>query len=115
MKAPMRPNMVAVFLALSLGVFGFSSAFSLAQEQSDSHRKIVSRVVPSYPELARRMSIEGAVRIGVIVTPAGKVKAAQLIGGHPLLAKAAMDAIDKWKWAPASQETKELIELNFHP
>jgi TonB family protein len=115
MKAPMRPGMVAALLALSLGVFVFSPASSLAQEQSDSQRKIVSQVVPSYPELARKMAIEGRVRIGVTVTPAGKVKAAQLIGGHPLLAKTAMDAIDKWKWAPASQETKELVELNFHP
>jgi hypothetical protein len=32
-----------------------------------------------------------------------------------LLAKAAIDAIEKWKWAPAAQETKELVELNFHP
>jgi TonB family protein len=107
--------MVAALIALSLGVLVFSPAFSVAQEQSDSQRKIVSRVVPAYPELARKMAIEGKVRIGVTVTPAGKVKVAQVIGGHPLLAKTAMDAIDKWRWAPASQETKELIELNFHP
>jgi TonB family protein len=107
--------MVAALLSLSLGVFVFSPALSLAQEQLESQRKIVSRVVPSYPELARKMGIEGTVRIGVMVTPAGKVKTAKVIGGHPLLAKTAMDAIDKWKWAPASQETKELIELNFHP
>jgi hypothetical protein len=53
--------------------------------------------------------------VGVVVTPSGKVKFTQVIGGNPLLAKAAVDAIEKWKWAPAAQETKELVELNFHP
>jgi hypothetical protein len=38
-----------------------------------------------------------------------------VVGGSPVLAKAAVDAIEKWKWAPGPQETKELIELNFHP
>jgi TonB family protein len=101
-------------LTVFLGILALSPTFSFAQDQSPQ-RKIVNRVVPSYPELARQMDIKGTVRIGVVVTPAGKVKTAQLIGGHPVLAKAAMDAIDKWKWAPTSQETKELIELNFHP
>jgi TonB family C-terminal domain len=101
--------------AVFLGMLALSPTFSFAQDQSDSQRKIVNRVVPSYPELARQMDIKGTVRVVVVVSPAGKVKTAQLIGGHPVLAKAAMDAIDKWKWAPVSQETKELIELNFHP
>lgn len=110
-----RPLAAWALLTVFLGILALSPTFSFAQEQSDSQRKIVNRVVPSYPELARQMDIKGTVRIGVVVTPAGKVKTAQLIGGHPVLAKAAMDAIDKWKWAPTSQETKELIELNFHP
>jgi hypothetical protein len=37
------------------------------------------------------------------------------MGGSPVLVKAAVDAIEKWKWAPAPQETKELIELTFQP
>jgi hypothetical protein len=53
--------------------------------------------------------------VGVVVAPSGKAKFTQVIGGNPLLAKAAVDAIEKWKWAPAAQETKELVELNFHP
>jgi TonB family protein len=61
------------------------------------------------------MQIQGTVRIGVVVNPAGKMKAAQVIGGHPVLVKAAMEAIGKWKWAAGQQETKELIELDFHP
>ena len=75
----------------------------------------MSKVVPPYPELARKMQISGTVRLGVVVTPAGKAKVTQLIGGNPVFLKAAVDVIDKWRWVPASQETKELIELDFHP
>jgi TonB family protein len=114
-KPSMRPFFVAAFVVLLLGVIVFSPAFSLAQEQPEGKRAIVDRVVPVYPDLARRAQIHGTVRVGVVVAPSGKAKLTQVIGGNPLLAKAAVDAIEKWKWAPAAQETKELVELNFHP
>jgi TonB family protein len=114
-KSSMRPYFASTFIALSLGVIAFSPTLSLAQEQSETTRKIVSRVVPVYPELANKMQIRGTVKVEVVVAPNGKVKFTQVMGGSPLLAKAAVDAIEKWKWGPAPQETKEIIELNFHP
>jgi TonB family protein len=114
-KPSMRPFFVAAFVILFLGVTFFSPAFSLAQDQPEGKRAIVDRVVPVYPDLARRAQIHGTVRVGVVVAPNGKAKFTQVIGGNPLLAKAAVDAIEKWKWVPAAQETKELVELNFHP
>ena len=115
MKKPsMRPFFVAAAV-LFLGVIVLSPALSLAQDQPEGRRRIVDRGVPVYPDLARKMQIRGTVRVEVVVAPNGKMKSSQVIGGSPLLAKAAVDAIEKWKWAPAPQETKELIELNFHP
>jgi TonB family protein len=111
----MRPYTLAALMALSLGMMVFSPTFSLAQEQPEGKRRIVDSVVPVYPDLARRAQIRGIVRVGVVVTPSGKAKSTQVIGGNPLLARAAVDAIEKWKWAPAAQESKELVELNFHP
>jgi TonB family protein len=113
-KFPMRPYLAVTFLTLSVGVTVFSPSLSLAQDQPDA-RKIVSKVVPVYPELASKMQIRGTVKLEVIVAPSGKMKATQVIGGSPVFTKAAVDAIDKWRWVPAPQETKELIELNFHP
>ncbi len=116
-KLSMRRNLAAVLvtLALCLGLTVFSPPLSLAQEETEGKRKIVNRVVPAYPDLARKMHILGTVKVEVVVAPSGKLKLAQVIGGNPLLAKAAVDAIEQWKWATAPQETKELIELNFHP
>ncbi len=110
----MRPIIATVVVALSLGAAS-SPSVSSAQEAAPAKRKIVSQVVPSYPELASKMQITGTVRVEATVGPNGKVKSTQVIGGSPVLAKAAVDSIEKWKWAPAPQETKELIELNFHP
>jgi TonB family protein len=61
------------------------------------------------------MRLEGAVRITVTVAANGSVKSVDGNKGHPLLLKAAQDAISKWKWAPAAQESEELVELKFHP
>ena len=109
------PFFVAAIVAFSLGMTAFPSDLSLAQEQSEAKRKIVSSVTPVYPELAAKMQIRGTVRVQAMVAPNGKVKFTQVVGGSPVLARAAVDAVEKWKWAPAAQETKELIELNFHP
>jgi TonB family protein len=106
---------MAAFMASSLGIFALIPVFSTAQAASEASRKIISRVVPVYPELARTMQIHGTVRVNVVIAQDGKVKVTQVVGGNPVLIKAAIDAIDKWRWAPSSQETKELIQLDFHP
>jgi TonB family protein len=93
----------------------FGNSFAFSQEEAVSTRKVLNRVVPQYPELARSMRIEGTVKLLVVVVPNGRPTSTRVIGGHPLLAKAAADAIDKWRWAPAPEETKELVELHFHP
>jgi TonB family protein len=72
-------------------------------------------VMPVYPDLARRLQMRGTVRIQAVVAPNGSVKSTQVLGGSPLLVNAAQDAVERWKWTPAPQETKELIELSFHP
>jgi TonB family protein len=102
-------------MGLFMGLTTFSPPFSRAQEEKDGTRKVVNRVAPAYPDLARKMRILGTVRVQVVVAPSGKLKLAQVVGGNPLLAKAAVDAIEQWRWGPAPHETKELIELNFRP
>jgi TonB family protein len=87
----------------------------LSQAEAASRRKVLSRVVPQYPELARSMRIEGTVKVLVTVAPDGHCTLARVIGGHPVLAKAAVEAIQKWKWSTNPEETKEGVELHFNP
>ena len=85
------------------------------QEQTESNRKIVNRVTPQYPEIARTMNLRGNVKAEAVVQPNGMVKSVEVKGGHPVLVRAAQDAIYKWKWAPAPHETREPIEVKFDP
>lgn len=111
----MRRFLAAATVALVLGGVTLLQSPSLAQDQPEGARKIVSRVPPVYPDLARKMQLRGAVKVEVAVSAAGKVGGTQVVGGSPVLASAAVEAITKWRWAAAPHETKELIEIKFHP
>ncbi len=87
---------------------------ALAQEEIGS-RKIKSKVAPTYPEIARRMAIAGKVKLSVVIAANGTVKDAKVIGGHPILVNAAMDAVKKWKYEPAATETSGTVEFTFQP
>jgi TonB family protein len=79
----------------------------------DGDRKILRRVDPEYPEIARRMQIHGVVKLKVWIRADGTVARVEYIGGHPLLAESAVNAVRKWKFEPASAETTMQLELKF--
>jgi TonB family protein len=108
-------NRFAVALFVLLTVLSLFTISALAQDVTDANRKIVTKVVPQYPSLARAMRIQGNVRADVLVEPNGKVKSVEVKGGHPLLAQSAQDALRQWKWEPASRETHQTVELKFTP
>jgi TonB family protein len=84
-----------------------------SSETSGSGRKIVSRVAPVCPELARRMHIQGTVRLEALVKPNGSVKTTRVLGGNPVLVEAATTAVTKWKFEAAPNETTEVVQLVF--
>ena len=65
-----------------------------------------------YPELAKKMSVTGTVKVEVKVAPNGSVVSAHAIGGHPLLIDAAVQAAKNTKFAPGEEST-ETITFNF--
>lgn len=62
--------------------------------------KLVKRVEPEYPELARRARVQGVVALEVKINEKGEVVEAKVIQGHPLLNQAAVDAVKRWKYHP---------------
>ena len=94
----------------------FSSLSGLAQSGStdETKRKVKTKTVPVYPELARRMNVAGKVKIEVVVTPDGHVKSTRVVGGHPLLVQACQDAVKEWKFVVAPEETTQVVEFEFH-
>lgn len=83
--------------------------------QEEITRKVKTKVAPAYPELARRMSISGVAKVQIVVATNGSVKSAKVVGGHPLLANAAVDAVRKWRFEPAAEETTGIVEFKFDP
>jgi len=53
------------------------------------------------------------VKIEVVVRENASVKSAKVLGGNPVLIESAADAIRKWKFEPASQETTEVVQVQF--
>ena len=83
--------------------------------QAELVRKVKTRVAPSYPALARRMNIRGVVKLVVVVSPNGDLKDTKVIGGNPVLVTAAQDALKKWKFEPAQEESVGTVEFRFQP
>jgi TonB family protein len=78
-------------------------------------RHVKSKVQPEYPALARKMNLAGIVKVRVVVSPNGIVTQAKVVGGHPLLASAAIDAVRKWRFEPAATESTGIVDFKFEP
>ena len=83
--------------------------------QAEVTRRLRSKVAPTYPELARKMNITGVVKVQITVDKNGTVKSAKLVGGHPVLANASLEAVKKWKYEPGAEETTGTVEFHFDP
>jgi TonB family protein len=106
-----RICLLIVAVALSAALLAQTSG---ANSQGDHlERRVVSKVAPFYPEVAKRNRIGGVVRLEVVVRKNGSVKSAKVLGGSPLLVQSATDAICKWRFEPASGETTEVVQFAF--
>ena len=101
---------LVLFLVLVLGV-GLLQPLPI--RAAGGARAVRTKVQPVYPDMARRSHIEGTVRIQVLVAPNGTVRKATVLGGNPLLAEAAVEAIQQWRYEPAPSETTEVVQMQF--
>jgi len=62
--------------------------------------RLIRRVEPEYPELAKRARVQGIVLLQVTVDERGGVTEVNIIRGHPLLNQAAVDAVRQWIYSP---------------
>jgi protein TonB len=80
--------------------------------------KLVKQVIPIYPPMAKTARISGIVHLIGIIAKDGTIRNLQLISGHPMLTRAAMDAVAQWVYRPTllSGEPVEVIcpiDVNF--
>lgn len=97
--------------ALMTTVVGLAVVPNRAWAEED--RKVRSKIDPVYPDLAKRMNVTGTVKVMVVIANNGSVKSAKPLGGHPLLIESAVEAVKKWKYEPAAEETTTTVQFTF--
>jgi protein TonB len=80
--------------------------------------KIIHRVIPIYPPLAKQTRTQGVVKLMAVIGKDGTVQNLQVVSGHPLLVKAAVDAVQQWLYRPTllngdPVEVSAPIEVRF--
>ena len=62
--------------------------------------KIIRKVTPLYPPLAKAARVSGTVRLMGIIAKDGSIQQLRVLSGPPLLIKAAVDAVQQWLYSP---------------
>jgi periplasmic protein TonB len=80
--------------------------------------KAIFKPTPQYPPLAKMARIQGTVRLEAIISTDGTIQDLKVISGHPLLVKAAMEAVQRWRYQPTLLNGEPVqviteIDVNF--
>lgn len=73
---------------------------------------------PEYPQIAKMARVQGLVRLAAVISKGGTIEDLHLISGPPLLVKAAMDAVSRWRYQPTLLNGEPVdvdteIDVNF--
>ena len=83
-----------------------------------NRRELIFQPKPEYPPLAKMARIQGMVRLDAIISKDGTIQDLKVISGHPLLVKAALEAVQRWRYQPTllngdAVEVATEIDVNF--
>jgi len=81
---------------------------------------LVTKIEPTYPAIARAARVQGDVVLSAVISKQGTIENLQVESGHPLLVKAALDAVRQWRYRPyfvsgeaVEVETKVVVTFRF--
>jgi periplasmic protein TonB len=92
MPAPPPPKLQAPHANTPSGPLRVGGAVQMA--------KLIRKVTPEYPPLAKAARISGVVYLIGTIGKDGAIRNLRLAGGHPMLARAAMEAVEQWVYEP---------------
>jgi TonB family protein len=75
---------------------------------------LVTKVNPEYPALARQLKLSGQVEVLANIDEDGSVGDVTTVSGNPVLAKAVVDAVKKWKFKPFKSKVSSNFTIGFH-
>ena len=94
-------------------ILALTFALTCASLSEAAERQAVKQPLPEYPAILKRLKIGGTVKLNAIVAADGTVKKTTIDGGNPVLAEVACNAVKKWKYAPAAQQSGVPVEITF--
>ena len=124
------PSLLATLFAYLLGAHLLGVAGSKPDRANEAEPVVaggdvqapvlVSRVEPEYPKKAREAGITGTVVLDTVVSTEGRVTRVKVVKSLPLLDHAAIEAIQQWRYKPATKdgrpvETSLSIAVSFPP
>lgn len=112
MKILARPIVVGVIVVATALLSGSNETWA---QETAAKRTLLEHAAPPCPALARSMGVAGTVKMEALVAPDGSVKTVDVLGGHPVLAQAAANAVRRWRWEKATRETRETVQIKFSP
>jgi periplasmic protein TonB len=79
---------------------------------------LLLRVQPEYPALARSARVQGTVLLSAIISKDGMIQNLRVLSGHPMLVRAAIEAVKRWRYRPyilnnEPVEVETQISVNF--
>jgi TonB family protein len=95
-----------VSIGLALLLCGFTALGAERLPQSVVMSSATTKQLPVKPSMALQLKLSGEVQLDVTIDEAGSVERVDTLRGNPILAKAAQDAVRKWKFKPFQQDEK---------
>jgi protein TonB len=61
---------------------------------------VIYKVVPVYPAIALAAGVSGTVVLAATISKAGTIENLRVVSGPPMLQRAAVDAVERWRYRP---------------
>ncbi len=73
---------------------------SVAISQGVAIGLLLSRSTPTYPVIAKAAGVSGTVALAATISSAGTITNLRVVSGPPMLRRAALDAVQTWRYRP---------------
>ena len=97
-------RLILVALVLALAAFGQTATRRIPPDEAAKH--LVKKASAAYPSLAEVARIQGNIILEVSIDESGAASVLRLVTGHPMLAPAAIESANRWKYQPFEVDGK---------
>lgn len=105
MKTTPVIGVITALLLAPLALNAGNSAMPKCTTHAEAGLRVTEMTIPQYPRAFVQKKIEGHVTLEFLVTSQGKVLAPYAVQStHPEFTRAALKAVESWKFQPAHEE-----------